>query len=176
VATSSSGENFGLDFTADPSTATWTGSGGVLPSFPISVGNTAGYATKQTSILMENSITYTQPSLLTVPQLLTKDGYIQAVYPAYVVQSGDHFKATIGCKDSATSCDVYFRLDYKKVSDGTVSTFWTFHEVYDGYIFPANVDLSSLVGQNLQFILTVVANNATATAGQAVWIAPRIVH
>ena len=160
-----------FDFTENPGAATWTGSGGAL-TFPGTEGNINGFAIKNTAVKMENGVTQTSPALLTVPQDAT-DGYIQGVYPAFNVLSGDRFKATIGCEYNANSCDVIYRLDYKK-GDGTVVTnFWAFHEKNEGLLYSVNIDLSSLAGQNVQFILTVLASGP-ASGDRAVWVAPRI--
>ncbi len=80
---------------------------------------------------MENGINDGRPALLTIPQNKT-DGYIQALFPAFTVQGGDRFKATIGCQDGATACYVTFRIDYR-TSAGT-KTLWTFRERYDGIL------------------------------------------
>jgi hypothetical protein len=100
------------------------------------------------------------------------DGFIQGVFPAFAVQSGDRFQATIGCQDAATACYVTYRLDYQ-IGTGAVSTFWTFRERYDGLTYNVNVNLSSLAGQNVKFILTILAAGS-ASGDRAVWIAPRI--
>ncbi len=160
-----------FDFTTDPAAATWMGSGGGL-SFPGTEGNINGFAIKNPAIKMENGVTQTSAALLMVPQDAT-DGSIQGIYPAFAVLSGDRFKATIGCEFDATTCDVYYRLDYKKGDGTVVSNFWVFHEKYEGYLYNVNIDLSSLAGQNVQFILTVLANGS-ASGDRAVWVAPRI--
>jgi hypothetical protein len=160
-----------FDFTAPPTPANWTGSGGVL-AFPGTEGNVNGFAIKLDSVKMETGSTDTRPSILTVPQDAT-DGYIQGVFPAFHVLNGDRFKATIGCQYGATTCNVFYRLDYKIGAGPVISNFWAFHENYEGLVYNVNIDLSSLKDQDVQFILTITANGS-ASGDRAVWIAPRI--
>jgi len=67
---------------------------------------------------------------------------------------------------------VVFRLDYQ-IGDATPKTFWTFGEKYEGQYYQVDKDLSSLAGQDVKFILTVMAG-AYATGDRALWVAPRI--
>jgi hypothetical protein len=168
VTPGSSGGVF--DFTANAANATWTSGAGTLP-FPGGDGDIKGFAINLSSVKMETGATYTNPSLLTAPQNVT-NGFIQGIFPAFTVQSGDHFQATIGCQDAATSCYVTYRLDYQ-IGSGAVSTFWAFRERYDSLTKDVNLDLSSLAGQNVKFILTILSSGPAA-GDRAIWIAPRI--
>jgi hypothetical protein len=159
-----------FDFAPLAASAAWTSGAGALP-FPGGDGDVRGFAIKLDSIKMETGSTVTNPTLLTVPQNVT-DGFIQGVYPAFTVQGGDRFQATIGCQDAATACYVTYRLDYQ-IGNGAVSTFWAFRERYEGLTYNVNLDLSSLAGQNVKFILTILATGSAA-GDRAVWIAPRI--
>ena len=160
-----------FDFTADPKAATWSGSAGAL-TFPGTEDNINGFAIKLDSVKMETGSTDTRPSLLTVPPDADST-YIQGMYPAFAVQANDRFQATIGCQDGATSCDIFYRLDYK-IGDGPVVTnFWIFHEKFDHLVKNVNFSLGALAGQNVQFILTVTSAGA-GSGDRAVWIAPRI--
>ncbi len=49
----------------------------------------------------------------------------------------------------------------------------SWREVYEGQYRTVNVDLSSLAGNDVKFILTVLANGS-ANADRALWLAPRI--
>ncbi len=158
------------DFAANASAAKWSSGAGDLP-FPGSDGDAKGFAIKFDSIQLETGATETRPTLLTFPQNKT-DGYIQALYPAFDVKSGDHFRATIGCQYGATGCYVTYRLDYRPVG-GAVKTFWTFRERYDGLTYDVNLDLSPLAGQKVEFFLLVLATGPV-TGDRALWVAPRI--
>lgn len=159
-----------FDFAPLAAEAAWTSGAGTLP-FPGGDGDVKGFAIKLESVKLETGSTVTQPTLLTVPQNVT-DGFIQGVFPAFTVQGGDRFQATIGCQDAATACYVTYRLDYQ-IGNGAVSNFWTFRERYEGLTYNVNLDLSSLAGQNVKFILKILASGS-ATGDRAVWVAPRI--
>ena len=94
------------------------------------------------------------------------------VYPAFKVQSGDRFQSTIGCEYGATTCYVAYRLDYQ-IGTGAVKTFWTFREKYEGWTYNANLDLSSLAGQDVKFIL-VISAYGSPTGDRALWGNPII--
>ncbi len=166
--TSSSGT--GYDFTANAASATWsTGAG--ASTFPGADGSANGFALKKDKPKFENGIESAQAGLLFVPNNIS-NGYIQAIYPAFKVQSGDRFQSTIGCEFGATTCYVAYRLDYQ-IGTGAVRTFWTFREKYEGWTYNANLDLSSLAGQDVKFIL-VISAYGSPTGDRALWGNPII--
>lgn len=158
------------DFSANACSAVWYSGSGQLPC-PGSEGDARGFVMKLSNPKLETGITSGQPGLLTVPQNVN-NGYIQGFYPPYTVKSGERFRATIGCEHGATSCYVVFRLDYQ-IGSGAIQTLWAFVEKYEGQVYEANVDLSPLVGQNVKFILTVLATGSP-TGDRALWGAPMI--
>ena len=161
----------GYNFALSGSSAAWqSGAGGL--TFPGVDGDARGFAQTLTSFQMETGATINDPSLLMVPQNKT-DGYIQALFPAQVIQAGDRFQTTIGCQYGATSCYVTYRIDTRN-SAGT-KTLWSFKEKYEGLTYNVNLDLSSLAGKNTEFFLLVLASGSP-TGDRAIWIAPRIVH
>ena len=121
---------------------------------------------------LENGVSDSRPGLLAFPQNIN-NGYIQGIYPAYKVKSGDKFRTIVNCENGATSCYVVFRLDYVVSGSSTIQTFWAFVERYEGQYYSADIDLSALAGQDIKFVLTV---NATGTAAgdRALWVAPII--
>jgi len=88
------------------------------------------------------------------------------------VQSGDRFQATIGCEYGSTNCYTTYRLDYQ-IGSGAIRTFWTFRERYEGLTYSANLDLSSLAGQDVRFILVISAYGSPA-GDRALWGNPII--
>lgn len=162
----------GYDFAAEACNATWVSGAGVLPC-PGTDGSSSGFILKLANPVLENGVTDSRPGLLTAPQMVNY-GWIQGVYPAFVVQAGDHFQSTVNCEYGATGCDVYFRLDYQ-VAGGAINTLWAFHERYEGLYYNIDLDLTPLAGQNVKFILTVLSNGA-ANGDRAVWVAPRLVR
>jgi hypothetical protein len=172
VSGSSSGGTTAFDFSNSVCMATWTSAAGTLPC-PGTDGDSRGFVLSLTSPRLENGAADTRPGILTFPQN-TSTGYIQGSYPALVVQSGDRFKATLSCEYGASDCFVIYRLDYR-VGGGPILTLGTFGERYDGLYYAADIDLSSLAGQSVNFILTVLANGS-ALGDRAMWVAPRIVR
>jgi hypothetical protein len=162
----------GFDFYANACSAQWFSGAGILPC-PGTDGDPRGFVLTLGAPVLENGATSSQPGLLMSPQNMT-NGYIQALYPAYPVQSGDRFQATVNCEYNASDCFVVFRLDYQ-IGSNPIQTYWTFAERYDGYTYNADLDLSPLAGQNVKFVLTILSNGSAA-GDRAVWIAPRITH
>ena len=160
----------GYDFTANAASATWTSGAGAL-GFPGTDGSANGFALKQDNPKLENGVASAQAGLLFAPNNVN-NGYIQAIYPAFKVQSGDRFQATIGCEYGATTCYVAYRLDYQ-IGTGAVKTFWTFREKYEGWSYNANLNLSSLAGQDVKFIL-VISAYGSPTGDRALWVNPII--
>jgi len=160
----------GYDFTVNAPSATWSSGAGAL-TFPGSDGSANGFSLKKDNPKLENGINSAQAGLLFAPNSVT-NGYIQGIYPAFYVQSGDRFQATIGCEYGSTSCYVAYRLDYQ-IGSGAVKTFWTFREKYEGLSYNANLDLSSLAGQNVKFIL-VISAYGSPTGDRALWVNPII--
>lgn len=168
----SGGSSVGVayDFTANAPSAAWTSGAGAL-AFPGTENSPNGFALRRERPQFEGDFIGTFPGLLFVPQNIT-NGYIQAAYPAFRVQSGDKFQTTVGCETNATACYVAYRLDYQ-VGSGPVTTFWTFREKFEGWTYNANLDLSSLAGQDVKFIL-VISAFGSPTGDRALWGSPVI--
>ncbi len=149
----------------------WRSEAGVLPC-PGSDGDKRGFAFKLSKPRWESGATDNEPALLTHPQII-EDGYIQGKLPPYKVQSGDRFRSVIGCEFGAKSCKVTFRLDYQL--DGKTYNLKSWNESYDGNFTVVDVDLSSLNGKSVNFILMVHANGA-ANSDRAIWLLPRLVR
>ena len=152
--------------------ATWYSSAGTLPC-PGTDGDARGFVLQINQPQLENGATNGGGGLITNPQNVY-NGDIHGKFPAFHVQSGDRFQSTINCAYGATSCYVTFRLDYQ-IGNGPVNTLWSFREKYEGLYFPANIDLSSLAGQDVNFILTVLATGPSA-GDRALWVNPTIVR
>lgn len=170
INVTSSAGGTGYDFTANAASATWSSGAGAL-SFPGTDGSANGFALRRDRPKFESGVESAQAGLLFVPNNVT-NGYIQAVYPAFRVNSGDRFQATIGCEFGATSCYVAYRLDYQ-IGSGTVRTFWTFREKYEGWTYNVNLNLDSLAGQDVKFIL-VISAYGSPTGDRALWGNPII--
>jgi hypothetical protein len=167
---STPGAGVALDFAARACEATWSSGAGTLPC-PGTDGDAKGFVLKVSNPKLESGTTDTRPGLLTFPQNIY-NGYIQGIYPAFRVQNGDRFRATVNCEGGATSCWVGFRLNYQ-IGNGPIRTFWAFNEKYEGLFYNADVNLNTLAGQDVKFILTVLAAGS-ATGDRALWVGPHI--
>ncbi len=166
----SSSSGAGYDFTANAPSATWTSGVGAL-AFPGTDGSANGFALKKDNPKFETGVTTSQAGMLFAPNNVT-NGYIQAIYPAFHVQSGDRFQAMIGCEYGATTCYVAYRLDYQ-IGSGAVTTFWSFREKYDGMTYNVNLNLSQLAGLDVKFIL-VISAYGSPSGDRALWGNPII--
>jgi len=159
------------DFATNACKGTWFSAAGQLPC-PGKEGDVKGFVLNVANPKLETDAVDTRPGLLTFPQNV-QNGYIQGFYPPFRVQSGDRFRSTINCEGGATNCYVAFRLDYQTGTE-PIKTFWgPFLERYDKKFYNVDVDLSSLAGKDVKFILTVLSAGA-ATGDRAMWVGPYI--
>lgn len=149
--------------------AVWSSGAGTLPC-PGSSGDSRGWVFRIDNPRLENLVVDDEPGLQVQPQMVN-NGWIKGVYPKITVTEGVYFKAIVGCY-GGTKCDVNFKLNYK-VDGGTEKTLATWHEIQDGKFNKVSVDLSSLAGEDVQFILFLQANG-NADNDKALWFAPRI--
>lgn len=159
------------DFVANVCAATWYSGAGQLPC-PGTDGDSKGFVLISNPAKLETGTTDGRTGLLTFPQNIN-NSYIQGFYPTYSVKSGDKFRATIGCEYGATSCYVVFRLDYSISGTSSIQTYWAFVEKYEGQVYNADIDLSSLAGKDVKFILTVLSTGSPA-GDRALWTNPII--
>jgi Ig-like domain-containing protein len=160
------------DFVANSCSAQWSSGAGTLSCQGANLRRD-GYVLRQSLAKPENGALLIKPSLLTVPQN-TLHGYIHALFPSFHVQDGDRFQATVGCEAGAVSCGVLFRLDYQ-LANGPVQELWSVEEYYDRNLSTVDIDLSSLVGKDVNFILTVLSLGP-ASDNRALWVEPGIVR
>ncbi len=145
--------------------------GGVLPC-PGSISAAIGGIVKKDSPILETGKTGSKPGLQVHPGDVN-DGWIQGVYPQMTVPEGAYFTATIGCYATNNDCDVIFKLNYI-VQGGTEKTLEDWHEVQEGKVNNVAVDLSSLAGKKVTFIL-LLESNGSYKQDKAMWYQPLIV-
>ncbi len=112
------------------------------------------------------------------PVLLTFAGTISAAlflrYPTFTVHAGDHFRAMLRCQTNS-QCDVHFALEYYDAQGKYHSPFLQWDYKVGDAVINADADLSSLVGQSVDFVLALRPENGTlAQDDGALWIAPQI--
>lgn len=169
TATSVAGTSY--DFAANVCAASWYSGAGQLPC-PGSDGDAKGFVLITNPSKLETGVNDNRTGILTNPQNIN-NGYIQGIYPVYKVKAGDKFRATIGCENGATSCYIVFRLDYSVSGSSSIQTYWAFVEKFEGQVYNADIDISSLAGQDIKFILTVLSTGPAA-GDRALWVAPHI--
>ena len=162
--------NFAYDFASNMCTATWRSSAGSL-TCPSPTDSASGSVAFLDRPKLEDGRTENEPTLWTRPQS-TRGGWIQGVYPTYKVKENDHFLAEIGCLYDNKGCGVTFSLDYI-LSDGRMRNLGSWFEAYEGGVYKVNVDLTSLAGKTVQFVLS-VTNNDQASKANAFWLVPSI--
>jgi hypothetical protein len=159
------------EFAANYCKADWSNNSSSLPC-PSTDGDSNGYVIKLNAPVMENGVTEDEPGLLTFPQD-KNNGIISGQYPSFTIQSGDRFRALVNCRHNSQKCDVIFRLNYK--NNGQIKTLGSWHEIYEGQYYRVDLDLSSLAGETIKFILVVDTNGAN-NADNALWLNPHIVR
>ncbi|NMB62045.1 MAG: hypothetical protein GYA18_06870 [Chloroflexi bacterium] len=157
--------------------ATWSNNGETLPC-PGNAGDiSSGAIFQQEEVIISGNILVQNPALVTIPaQNDSRFFAIFGKYPAFTVQQGDVFKATLACLNEKEKCDVQFALEYidEAGNYGTLTqAIW--NETYDsaGHYTYAQVDLSFLAGKTVQFVLALRDNNDSSD-DWAVWIQPII--
>ena len=130
-----------------------------------------GYVLTKDKPKREDGGTENEIGLITRPNDAT-DGYIQGIYPEFLIKDGDQFRATIQCEANSPKCSLKFEL-YYRIGSGSFIELGEWHEVYDQKWNPVQIDLSAFAGQKLQFSL-VVWNETTSEDNRGLWLNPMI--
>ncbi|HRN51528.1 MAG TPA: NBR1-Ig-like domain-containing protein [Anaerolineales bacterium] len=168
VGVASSGIRY--DFAANYCSASWsTKAAGSLPC-PGANSGTAGFV-----LVLQNPELETrnedEPAIWPRPNHAS-DGYIRGVYPEFTVQAGDRFISQVGCLKNNPNCHLQFTLSY--IHNGTETVLGTWNEKSEGLAKDVNVDLASLAGKTVRFVLTVKPNNSDYAQANGFWFVPRI--
>lgn len=164
----------GYDLHSRASEATWISGAGTL-TFGGPDTNADGFVMFRNNQKVEDG---SSPSkvLEMYPQWVN-DGVITGRYPSYIVRSGEHFKAKIGFlangDGTCGSGSVKFQFNYKEAGVLHNPALGEWAESCNGALTSIDVDLSSIVGKNVEFVLAVLANGP-ATQDVAVWVNPQI--
>lgn len=164
-------KNFAYDFAVNVCAATWRSSAGELSCMG-NVNSANGSVVLLDTPRLENGRREDESTLWMRPHA-TRGGWISGKYPVYQVKEGDHFRAAIGCLQDSNGCEVTFSLDYQEAGNNKVNNLGSWIEHYDGVISSLDVDLSTLVGKQIHFILTVTTHGKPASAN-AFWLVPSI--
>ena len=159
-------------FARNVCSAQWSSGAGNIRC-PSGGTNANGFLLRLPATRQEDGSALFQRSFLLAPQDVF-NGYISGVYPSIKEERGDHLQAILQCEYRATACKVMFRVDYQ-LANGTVHEFWETNEQYDGKSSNVDIDLSSLAGQEVHFVLTVLSVGQ-ASGDRAVWVEPHVVR
>ena len=152
--------------------AEWRNGSASVPC-PGTTGSDTGSVLKVDAPALENGSVENEPALRVEPQKID-NGVLTGKFPEFAVKNGDHFMTIIGCWDGMTNCKLTFKLQYQEGS-GAVQTLATWNEAYDKTIVKVDIDLSSLAGKQVKFILYVSAVGAwNQSSGH--WLLPRVVR
>src|SRR5690242_11882507 len=162
----------GFDLHTRATDANWVGSAGTV-TFGGPETDPNGFAMYRNNQKLEDGSSPAKV-LEIYPQMVT-DGVMTGLYPAYTVVTGEHFKAKIGflalSDGTCGAGNVKFQLNYKE--SGVLKPLGEWTDTCDGVLKDIDVDLSSIVGKNVQFALAVLANGP-ATQDMAIWVTPRV--
>jgi hypothetical protein len=130
-----------------------------------------GFVVKVDEPVLETGGKENEAALWTNPPT-GSDTEIRGMFPAMSITSGMYFKGVIGCLSGATNCNVKFILSYIP-EGGSETKLAEWSEKYDNSFTKVNLDLSTLAGKKVQFILSVKSNGAS-DQDQAFWLQPRV--
>jgi peroxiredoxin family protein len=131
----------------------------------------AGVADFSTNAKLQDGKTYTKV-LATFPEQVT-NGYISGLFSNYSVQNKDRFRAQAGFRSGCqANASVKFQLIFVEAGNAPILIQeWT--KKCDDKLVSMDVDLSSLAGRSVQFMLAVTTDGAPE-AEKTVWVNPRI--
>ena len=163
----------GYDFHTRASSAVWISGAGTL-TFGGPDSDANGFAMHKDNQKLEDGSILTKV-LETHPQFVN-DGVISGRFPAYTVVQGEHFTARIGflalADGTCGAGNAKFQLNYRE-GGGPVTLLGEWTETCDGTLRSVDVDLTSLKGKSVEFILAVLANGSSSQ-DWAVWVRPQI--
>ena len=160
------------DFVSHLCEAEWRSGAGLLPC-PGTETDPNGFVVIRRAPRFENGTVDDEPAIYTHPQW-TPDGTISGRFPAVYVPTESHLLAVIGCAWNAGACEVTFQINYR-VGDSPLQNLGQWTETYDGQWRILDIDLSSLAGEWVSFVLAAKADGP-ATQDQAYWLTPVILH
>lgn len=166
-------EQLVYDFGANYCVANWRNATAVgFLACPGTKTDDAGFVVQVDSPKLQDGNTVNGVSLFTHPQWID-GGSIAGTYPTLTVENGMKFKTTLGCGFGGAACDARFMLRYR-IDGGALQELDRWDVKYADAPLKLNVDLSSLAGKNVNFVLQVVTNGSSAQ-DWAYWVNPRIV-
>lgn len=165
--------NVSYDLVNAVCTARWRGRSGIMPCLGDPVAS-SGSITILEAPALEDGRVEDEPALWTRPGTVT-GAFFSGVYPPYVVQTGDHFVADVGCLATYENCRVSFAVGYLEGGSAAERSLITFEETYDEKLSRIDLDLSPLAGKEIQLVLT-ARNLGRADQAQPFWLVPAVIN
>lgn len=161
-----------IDFVAEACTASWKNGDQTLIC-PGNRGDAAGYVLRLRNPRLETGGRAGGAALLTAPQRVNV-GRIEGTFPTFNVQSGDRFKARLGCLHERAECSGILEISYLTLEDEPgPRLLGSWNEAYDGQVTVVDLDLSSLAGKTVSFVMT--ARGAQGSSQNVpIWVSPAI--
>ncbi len=163
-----------LDFTQNFCGATWKNSTAAITCPSTGIDFSKGSILSTSYPVPGSGTLANEPALILVPDSAA-NGQITGTYPVYSVQSGDRLQVLTACVAGAPQCNVAFSLDYI-TSGSPESTLKSWSNGSNGSFTNIDIDLSSLAGQQVQFILLVKNTGSVGQHNETLWIEPHIVR
>jgi hypothetical protein len=170
------------DFTSNACSAEWTSTATTPETLacPGNTGDDSGYVVSMDNPQLSDGSFAGFHSLLTSPTWESNPawnpdqsgGWIEGVYPPFLIQSGAHFEVKLACLYEADSCDVNFTLRIRSI-DGDWEELGSWHQTYETDPRLIDLDLAEFAGKEISFMLRVDANG-NGGLDQALWIYPRV--
>jgi hypothetical protein len=152
--------------------AVWKSSSGPVACPTSGYDFSKGSVTSSKTPKLEGGYTDDEIAIIMVPSNGT-GGEISGRFPTLEVKSGDHFITTTGFIDSYTKGNIMFMLNYS-IDGGADQNLKTWTKTYDSKYVKIDIDLSSLAGKKVQFVLKVLNNDGSSTDDVAFWLNPYI--
>ncbi len=171
ATTPAPGSTLVYDFANNYCAAQWVSGAGVLPC-PGTDADANGFVIRRDNPTLQNGTTYSGRALQTHPQWVD-DGVITGKFPPLDVEAGWRFQTTLGCLNGGAACDVIFQLNYR-ADGGPLQSLGQWNVKYADAPKVLNIDVSSLAGKSVEFVLAVTANGSPVQ-DWAIWFKPVIV-
>ncbi len=155
-------------------TAVWKSNAGTITCPSSDYDFTKGSVKVSATPKIAGGYTDDEQAIVMVPSNGT-GGEISGRFPALEIKSGDHFTALTGFIDGYTHGNVMFMLNYS-ADGGADQNLKTWTQVYDTNFVHLDIDLSSLAGKKVQFVLKVQNNGGSSEDDVAFWLNPQVVR
>jgi hypothetical protein len=162
-------ETLAYDFASEICSAQWFNNNNQQPC-PGSGSNTQNTVHLVTLPTLEDGTTLNNPAIMINPGITSGD--IRGIYPEYLVQPGDHFRAIASCEENSITCSALFRISYQDASNA-IKDLWAVGEFYDKKYTQIDIDISALAGQKVKFILDVTPLNIDP-GNHVFWASPGV--